>query len=143
MQQGNAPPHSNPNTRRTSMSDDFKNPGSTEGVQWADHKGSLLLFKVHSVELGISTQFGDTDAVRADVVILDGANEGTVITDTLVFPKVLQSQIKGAVGSMVLGRLGQGQAKKGQSAPWKLADAEEADKVIAREYLAANSAAPF
>jgi len=44
---------------------------------------------------------------------------------------------------MVLGRLGQGEAKKGQSAPWMLSEATEADKVIGRNYIAKNSEAPF
>jgi hypothetical protein len=36
---------------------------------------------------------------------------------------------------MVLGRLGQGVAKPGQSAPWTLTPASDADKVTAGKYL--------
>lgn len=125
------------------MSDDFKSPSSAEGIQWKDYKGALLLFKVHSFEPEINTQHGLTSAVRADVIVLDGDHKGTTVSDTLVFPKVLQSQIKGNIGGMTLGRLGQGEAKKGQTAPWKLADSEEADREVAREYLKKNSDAPF
>lgn len=126
------------------MSDDFSGPSSSDGIKWGDYKGALLMFEVKSYEPSIETQFGNTSAVSANVVVLDGPNADTVVSDTLVFPKVLQSQIKGHIGGKVLGRLGQGEAKKGQSAPWKLADATEADKTIARAYLAKNApAAPF
>lgn len=127
--------------------DPFSNPSSASGITWADLKGALLLFKVHGVEAEVNTVHGANPAVRADVIVLDdkGADveEGTVYGDTLVFPKVLQSQIKGSVGGMVLGRLGQGEAKKGQSAPWMLSEAQEADKQIGRDYLAKTSEAPF
>jgi hypothetical protein len=125
------------------MSDQFSGPSSADGVQWGTYKGDLLLFKVKGYEPSINTVHGETTAVQADVIVLDGANADTVVTDTLVFPKVLQSQIKSNIGGMVLGRLGQGEAKKGQSAPWKLSDATEADKAIARAYLAKSTEAPF
>lgn len=125
------------------MSDEFGKPASTTGIQWGDLKGALVLVKPHEFIPEMSTQFGDSSATRADVIVLDGDAEGVEYTDTLIFPKVLQSQVKGQIGSMVLGRVGQGEAKKGQSAPWKLAEATEADKTIAREYLAKNSSAPF
>lgn len=125
------------------MSDQFSGPASADGIKWADYKGALLMFDVKGYEPSINTVHGETSAVNATVTVLDGDKAGEVITDTLVFPKVLQSQIKGNVGGKVLGRLGQGEAKKGQSAPWKLSDATESDKVIAREYLAENTKAPF
>lgn len=129
------------------MSDDFNAPSSADGVKWEDLKGALLLFKVHSVEHAIPTQFGESDAVRADVIVLDGNGENvdanTAYIDTLVFPKVLQSQVKNNIGGMVLGRLGQGQAKPKQSPPWKLEDPTEGDKVVGRAYLAAQTKAPF
>ena len=124
-------------------------PSSSTGIQWADLKGSLLLFKVHSYEPSLTTQFskapGDASAVRADVTVLDGDLTGTEYTDTLVFPKVLQSQIKGKVGGgLVLGRLEQGAPKSGQSAPWKLAeDLTKADKDLAVAHLEKNDTPPF
>lgn len=125
------------------MSDAFAAPSSASGITWAGLKGSLLLFKVHGIENGIKTVHGEAQAARADVIVLDGADADTVYTDTLVFPKVLISQVKPSVGSMVLGRLGQGKAKPGQSAPWTLAEATEADKVLAREYLSRTAPTPF
>jgi hypothetical protein len=123
--------------------DEFGAPASSEGIQWADLKGSLLMFDVHEVIPEMDTQFGTSSAVRATVTVLDGEKAGEVVTDTLVFPKVLQSQIKSRVGGKVLGRLGQGEAKKGQSAPWKLSEATEADKTVARAHIAKVTEAPF
>jgi len=126
--------------------DPFGAPSSATGIDWKTLKGALLLFKIHSVESEIKTVHGMSTAVRVDVTVLDDKGEiaaETVIADTLVFPKVLQSQIKGSIGGMVLGRLGQGAAKPAQSPPWMLADATEADKVIGREYLAKSNPAPF
>lgn len=125
------------------MSDEFSGPASADGIKWVDYKGALLMFDVKGFEPSINTVHGETSAVNATVVVLDGDHKGEVITDTLVFPKVLQSQIKGNIGGKVLGRLGQGEAKKGQSAPWKLSDATEADKAVARDHIAATTKAPF
>jgi hypothetical protein len=125
------------------MSDGFASPSTATGIQWKDLKGSLLLVKVHGIEAAIKTVHGDTPAVRADVIVLDGDQAETTYNDTLIFPKLLQSQVKGQVGGMVLGRLGQGVAKPGQSAPWTLDDATEADKGVARAYLAKTVSPPF
>ena len=123
--------------------DQFGQPSDSTGIAWADLKGTLLLVKVHEAGIEMDTQFGKSSAVRADVIVLDGDDAGTEYNDTLIFPKVLQSQVKSKVGGMVLGRLGQGEAKKGQSAPWKLAPNTEADAKVAREYLAKTTDAPF
>jgi len=105
------------------------------GIVWADHNGELALIAVHSIEVGIKTAFGDNDAIRADVTFLDGPTKGETYSDTLIFPKVLISQLRSRVGQKVLGRLGQGNAKSGQSAPWLLQEASEADKKIGIAYL--------
>ena len=126
------------------MSNDaFSDPSTATGIQWKDLNGSLVLVKVHEVIAEMNTQFGASSAVRADVIVLDGNGAGDEYADTLVFPKVLQSQLKPKVGGMVLGRVAQGSAKPGQSAPWTLTPANEADKAKGREYLAKTTEAPF
>jgi hypothetical protein len=127
----------------STSTDEFASPASSTGIKWEDFKGSLLLFTVSSVEADIKTSFGDTDAIRADVTALDGAHAGESYTDTLVFPRVLQSQLRPNVGKKVLGRLGQGQAKPGQSAPWMLTDATDEDRAVATAYVAKNQPPPF
>jgi len=120
------------------MTDPFDAPASGGGdrLNLGDLKGALLLFTVHSVERDIQTSFGDSDAVKCDVAALDGDHKAQTWQNTLIFPRVLQSQLAPKVGSMVLGRLSQGQAKPGQSAPWTLIDPTDADREIGRKYLA-------
>lgn len=127
------------------MTDMFDAPGSTSGIKWEDINGRLLLVKPHSIEEGIATVHGATTAVRADVTVLDGPGAPEDYNDTLIFPKVLQGQVRGNAGTgrMNLGRLGKGNAKPGQSAPWVLGDPTDADKQIAREHLAKTQATPF
>lgn len=127
----------------STSTDEFAAPASSTGIKWEDYKNSLLLIDVKAHETGIKTTFGDSDAVRADITVLDGEHAGETYNDTLVFPKVLQSQLRPNVGKKVLGRLGQGVAKPGQSAPWLLNDATDDDKTVARKHIAANGAPPF
>lgn len=106
--------------------------------------GRLLLFDVQGIESDIVTAYGVTDAVKADVACLDGPQKGHRWEGTLVFPRVLRGQLAPRIGEMVLGRLGQGVAKPGQSAPWTLAAATDEDRATAGRYLeyaAAQSAA--
>jgi len=121
----------------------FADPSTATGIDWKDLHGALLLFKVHGQEVGIKTVHGDSNAVRADVVVLDGDAEGQEYLDTLVFPKVLQSQLKPRIGEMVLGRLGQGHKKPGQSPPWTLAAATDDEKKVGMAHLEKKTETPF
>lgn len=116
------------------------------GVDWQDLDGALLLIEPHSFETAIKTTFGDKDAVRADVVVLDGDKAGEQFNDTLIFPLVLLGQLRQQIGQKVLGRLGTGNAKPGQKPPWKLNEATAADVEIGTAWLnkqqAAGLAAP-
>jgi hypothetical protein len=71
------------------------------------------------------------------VHVLTGEHAGEVFRKTLIFPAVLQLQLGGSIGSgdPVLGRLGKGLAKKGQSAPWILEDPTEDDEEVAAAYV--------
>lgn len=119
------------------------------GITWADHKGDLLLIEPLSVETGIQTSFGVADAVRANVTVIQGNQAGESYPDVLVFPRVLQSQLRSQIGSKVLGRLGSGTAKPGQSAPHLLEEASADDTKLAEEWVKSNQpstqapAAPF
>ncbi len=124
------------------MTDPFADPGSSTAVDWSEHVGALLLLTVHGIEYDIQTVHGMSNAVRADVVVLDGPKRGTEYADALVFPKLLQSQLRSRVGQKVLGRLGQGEAKRGQSAPWQLNAATDADKKIGRDFLSGQMQQP-
>lgn len=123
-------------------------------IKWADHAGKLAVIEPLSFEAEIPTSFGPKSAVRANVHIIIGPSEGEVYGDVLVFPKVLQDQLRGHIGSLVVGRLGSGEAKPGQAAPHKLLEASSEDMEKAKAYWAAKatptmtstasaSAAPF
>lgn len=118
------------------MSDNpFSAPAAAQGIKYEDHKGRLFLVEPKKVEEGIATNFGEKEAVRADVTVIDAEGAPAVYIDTLIFPQVLISQTRSLIGQMVLGRLGQGQAKPGQKPPWMLEEASDADTKIGLKYL--------
>lgn len=109
-----------------------------DGIKWDAHKGALLLVEPLSLEVGVKTSFGDADAVKANVYVIDGQGAGDSYTETLIFPKLLVSQTKNQLGQKILGRLGQGTQKPGQSAPWLLNEATPEDIAKAEAWVVAN-----
>jgi hypothetical protein len=124
------------------MTDPFATPGSTTGIDYASLNGRLLLVDPASLEANVKTSLGEKEAVRATITILDGGDAGSVLADGLVFPRVLIGQLRSRMGQKVLGRLGQGVAKPGQSPPWTLSEATEADKAVGLKWLATGLATP-
>lgn len=116
---------------------------ATGGVDLKTLIGALLIIEPHSVEEGIQTVHGPSSAVRATVHVVDGPTAGEVHEDTLLFPKVLQGQLRTRIGQKVLGRLGQGVAKPGQSAPWVIQEAQPADVQAGTEYLSRAQSGQF
>lgn len=114
----------------------FTDPSTTTGLPLDELLGALLVVDVHEQLDEIPTTFGPARPIRADVYVLDGVHKGAEYLDTLVFPKVLIGQLRTSVGSRVLGRLGRGQAKPGQSAPWKLDVATETDRALGERFEA-------
>lgn len=109
------------------------------GIEWAEFVDKLFVVEPLEVEKDINTQHGTTDAVRANVWVLLGKNKTEEFEDTLIFPRVLQSQTRRKIGSIVVGRLTQGEKKKGQNAPWVLAEATPDDLKKASKFLAEQS----
>lgn len=124
------------------MTDQFTDPGVSTGISLPDLEGRLLLIKPERVEVGIKTSLGDRDATVSDVHVVDG--DGAVYNEVFIWPRVLQGQLRRNLGTgmFCIGRLGKGTAKPGQNAPWKLLDATDADKVLARTYLDKAPATP-
>jgi hypothetical protein len=111
-------------------------PGGDE-VPLNDLLGALLLFTVKEHLPEMETVHGPARPVSCAIAVLDGDHKGDTYPDALMFPRVLISQLKHAVGGgKVLGRLTQGEKKPGKNAPWKLDDPTEDDKATARKYLA-------
>lgn len=113
----------------------FASPASTTGIDWDAANGSLLLIEPLSIEEKVNTSLGEKDAVRANIAVLDGKLAATEFADVLIFPRVLQGQVRSRIGQKVLGRLGQGTARPGQSPPWILAEATEADQQLGLRWL--------
>jgi hypothetical protein len=118
------------------MSEQIDNPGTASALDLNQLIGKLLLLKPSHVEVGVKTVLGEKDATVADVHVIDGDDEPH--TAAFIWPRVLQSQLRSTVGTgrWVLGRLGQGVAKPGQNAPWRLADPTDDDHKAAAKYLA-------
>lgn len=120
----------------------FAAPATASGIDWKANLGRLLVIEPHSVETAVPTSLGDKDAVRATIHVIDGPDPESY-PDVLVFPRVLQGQLRTKVGEKVLGRLGQGQAKPGQSAPWVIQEASEADVAAGVAWLEAQKSSTF
>jgi hypothetical protein len=128
---------------------DFNDPATGgDKLPLAELEGALLLVSPLEQMAEMQTSFGPATPIRANVAVLDGASKGNVYDDALIFPRVLQGQLRPSIGGMVVGRLGKGTAKAGQSAPWTLIAANDGEKDTARKYLAhvatlAAQEAPF
>lgn len=119
------------------MDDLFGGPQSGDLMQLKDHEGDLLLFRVLEVKEDVQTAYGEKEATVCDVFVVDGDAAGTVYKRTMIFQLVLQGQLRPfrENNRMLLGRVGKGEAKKGQNAPWKIQDPTDEDKRLAFEYL--------
>ena len=117
----------------------FSAPVVNEGVKVADLNGHLLIVTPVEFKTGIKTVNGDADAIEVNVVDLDTGEEHLSM---LWFNVALKSALKPLIGQKVLGRIGQGAAKPGKSAPWILIDATgDADAVAkANAYIAGTPA---
>ena len=118
--------------------DPFSDP-SAGGVKVTDFHKSLLLLTPTEYREGITTAYGEKDAVVVDLVALDETESGEpeAHESVMLFQGVLIGQTKGKVAKgMVLGRLGQRPASKpGQNPAWALDDPSEDDKKVARKFL--------
>lgn len=111
---------------------------ATQGarVPYEDLLGKILVVEPLEIEKDINTEHGVTDAIRANVWALIGPNNTEEFEDTLIFPKVLFNQLRRKLDSIVVGRLTQGEKKKGKNAPWVLAAPTEGDMAKANAFLA-------
>ena len=118
----------------------FAAPASVASIDYHALMGRLLVIEPTAVETGVQTVLGEKDAVRATIHVID-AQPPYSIEDSLIFPRVLQGQLRSRLGQMVLGRLTQGQAKQGQNPPWMIADATPADQQAGQVWLMARQSA--
>lgn len=117
---------------------EFGTPASAEQFQIKEYVGSLAIIAVNGFVSQFPTSFGLRDTVRCEIVIIDGDKAGARFSDGMIFGFKIVGQLKGQVGSVVLGRIGLGRAKPGQNPPYELAEATMADVALANEWVKAN-----
>jgi hypothetical protein len=114
----------------------FQQPSQGDRLDMKDVYGSLVLIWVREYREGITTPFGEKDAVACDVHVLDGGKGGEKFENTLIFGGALIGSLRSAVGGdPVLGRIGQGVSKPGQNAPWIIQPFTDADAALATGYI--------
>jgi len=102
-----------------------------DGERWDKEEdlGELVAF-VNIDSADVDTEHGPATAAEVDyIVILTGDDKNKVYENQLVFGAMLAKAIYGAdsINGIVLGRLAQGEAKKGRNAPWLLEPATKKD----------------
>jgi len=130
--------------------DPFGDPASGDflnGEAMAELNGSLWMVSVLEYEEDVPTEYSEpgkkSPAIRADVVVLDGEHVGRTYEGTLIFGRSMVPQLKPRVGKKIVGRLAQGEKKKGKNAPWVLENATDEEKAIARKWVADHKEDPF
>lgn len=96
-----------------------------DGAKITADKGQAVVIRPTEYIPSMTTSHGETDAVRADWVVLTGPDAGQVREDSLIFQRVLVSTLKNLVGTATpfcVGVVGEGTAKAGKSAPVILQD---------------------
>lgn len=111
--------------------------GGGDKLAVADINGHFVIVHVNSYEENIVTANGPANAVRCNVADL---TTGEHHLDVLWFPKVLVASLRNQIGQMVLGKIAQGAAQPGKSAPWILEDATGNAEVLAaaQKWIAVN-----
>lgn len=119
---------------------EFAAPAAGSVLKPAEVENHLLVVEPQEYIVSMSTQMGDSDAVRCTV---HDITAGTTHEEVLWFSTVLVSSLRTRIGQKVLGVMGKGAAKPGQTAPWVLQDASGELKAVeaARTYLEARQSA--
>ena len=113
-------------------------PGGS-GFKVAEHEGELIVFVGCTLEVDVVTQYETSNAARVEIVVpLDGDGAGEVYYDALIFNKVLVPSLTNAQSPIVVGRLGTGEAKGSQNAPFLLTDPSEEEHDSVVKWLADN-----
>ena len=119
---------------------EFSAPAAGSVLKPAEIEGHLLVVEPREYIASMATVMGESDAVRCTV---HDITDSTTYDEVLWFSSVLVGSLKSRIGAKVLGTMGKGVAKPGQSAPWLLNDAsaDPGSVADAKRYLAAAPAA--
>ena len=123
--------------------DPFASPtGAGDGSKISDDLDQAILLRPTEYIPNLQTSQGTTDAVRADWIVLSGPNQGQVRNSSLIFQKVLKSELRSIMGTpkpMMVAVIGRGEAKGGKSAPYLFAAADDATKALAAQAASAHN----
>jgi hypothetical protein len=111
-----------------------------QNVRPADVEGHLLVVEPLEFRQGMQTSMGESDAVLCRV---HDITEQTTHDDVMWFSRVLVGRLSKRIGQRVVGVMGKGEAKPGQTAPWVIVDASSEPKAVkaATDYLTGQVAA--
>ena len=114
----------------------FQQPHQGDQVKVAELLGCLVLVYARELREDVATTYGPSDAIVVDIHVLDGGKGGEKFENTMLFQKALIGSLRSAIGGEpVLGRVGQGVNKPGQSAPYILQPFTDADAALATGYI--------
>lgn len=99
----------------------------------ADHVGTLAFFVIGGVHSGVWTSFGEKDAIRCALVMLDGPEAGKEFEDIMIFNSRVVSRLRSAPGQVILARIAVVQGK-GTQQPIELLDPTPADNQLAQSW---------
>jgi len=130
------------------MTDPFADPqNSFETICDPDFVGELFLVTPTEYHAELTTVHGKTAAIDVDAVMLTGSEAGREFQCTRIFAQRLVPMFKKNIGrevNMTLGRLGtvpnQKDKSKNAKPVWVFNTPDDADKAIARAYLAKQPA---
>jgi len=104
--------------------------------QAKDHLGKLVMF-AGLQKREVTTDFGDSIVADVSLVAVLDADGGPVIfSSQWIFGASLAPTLYKSPSDVVVGILGQGEAKPGKNAPWKLLDADGPQMEAARSWYA-------
>ena len=124
-------------------SDPFATPtGGGDGSKISDDVNQAILVRPTEYIPSMKTTQGVSDAVRADWIVLTGPNQGQVRNGSLIFQKVLKSELRAILGTpkpLMVAVLGMGEARNGNNAPYLFAPADDATKALAAQAASAHN----
>lgn len=116
-------------------------PAVGSGIRLADHVGDLIVFIGCTLEAEVQTTFGNSNAARVAISVpLDGDKAGEVYYDSLLFGKAIVPALTQADSDIVVGRLGQAQAKPGQNPAYILEEPTDDEVAAVVTWLEENVA---
>jgi len=106
-----------------------------------EHIGKAAIFRVHGPE-EVNTKYGLKTAIKADVVVLGGADGAKEYKGVLVFSMIVVDQLQALAGQTTVARISSKVTKTGNTAA-KLEEAQPGDVEAATAYLSQADTPPF